>query len=111
MQKLHCKPGDFAIVIRGSVGLNQKPMPQLWAIGKVVQVLHLLDQTQLLQLDSRYPCWKLAVPMLGPDGRTFGAVYDAVLAPLPPANDVFEHDWQEFVKEHKIEIEEVIHAW
>ena len=111
MKKLHCKPGDIATVTKGTVLPIPGSIKQHWAIGKIVQVLYLIGPADNFNADPAFPCWKLATPMLSPNGLLYSAVYDAVLAPLPPPDDVFEHDWEVFVKEHKVEIEEVIHGW
>lgn len=106
MQKLICKPGQRATIVRALPGytMNQG------LLGKVVRVIRLLSPSENLYVFPEYPCWKIEKNILGTDGREYIGVHDYCLAPLPDEGDVFEYDHEaDFVREQNEEL--IVHEY
>lgn len=100
MQKLICKPGQRATIVRALPGAKVSPH----LLGKIVKVLRIMGPKENMWIIAKYPCWEIETPIVVETG-VFVGVYDYCLAPLPDEGDVWEFDHEEeLVKEQNKEL-------
>lgn len=100
MQKLICKPGQRATIVRSLPGMSTR----MELIGRIVRVVRIMTPQENYWILPEFPCWKIETPILVSDKEYVG-VYDYCLAPLPDEGDVWEFDHEEdLVKEQNKEL-------